>query len=198
MEFSFTSHNESDTDRFGAALARVLPSGAVVALVGTLGAGKTRLVQAVAKAVGMDPHEVVSPTFVLVHEYHVSPGRHGDSPAESQKAEVSAPQNPGLPARADEALPPAAVSTIYHLDAYRIRDDDEFLQLGPEEYFESDGWTFVEWADRVANCLPPEHTRIEIEVTGPNQRRFSVSAKGERFQATIDALRTNLISIPKH
>lgn len=68
--FTFHARSESDTASLGAALANVLPDGAVVALVGTLGAGKTRLVQAIAAASGVDPAEVVSPTFVLVHEYH--------------------------------------------------------------------------------------------------------------------------------
>ena len=43
--------------------------------------------------------------------------------------------------------------TIYHIDAYRVRDEDEFESLGPEEYFESDGLVLVEWADRVAALL---------------------------------------------
>jgi tRNA threonylcarbamoyladenosine biosynthesis protein TsaE len=173
MPFVFHVNTEADTDRFGAALAGVLPAGAVIALVGTLGAGKTRLVQAVAKSAGIDSREVVSPTFVLVHEYQISPGR---------KAGGNTPQNPGLSAGAAE------VSAIYHLDAYRIRDDDEFLQLGPEEYFASDGWTFIEWADRVANCLPPNHLRIEIEVAGQTQRRFTVTAVGIQFEKTIAKL----------
>ena len=45
-EFTFLATNESDTQRLGAALAKVLPPGTTVALIGTLGAGKTRLVQA--------------------------------------------------------------------------------------------------------------------------------------------------------
>ena len=45
---------------------------------------------------------------------------------------------------------------LFHFDAYRIRDDDEFLELGPEEYFEGQGATLVEWASRVARCLPPD------------------------------------------
>jgi len=40
------------TDRVGRILARVLPDGTTVALIGTLGAGKTRLVQAIAAAAG--------------------------------------------------------------------------------------------------------------------------------------------------
>ena len=38
---------------------------------------------------------------------------------------------------------------VFHFDTYRLKDDDEFLALGPEEYFDADGITFVEWADRV-------------------------------------------------
>ena len=55
---------------------------------------------------------------------------------------------------------------IYHFDTYRLKDDDEFLDLGPDEYFDSNGLTFVEWADRVAELLPDERLEITIEVTG--------------------------------
>ena len=68
-EYIFNSESPTDTDRLGAALASALPDGAVVALIGTLGAGKTRLVQALAAACGIDRGEVVSPTFVLCHEH---------------------------------------------------------------------------------------------------------------------------------
>ena len=59
----------SATDRLGRLLAENLPDGSVVALVGTLGAGKTKLVQAIAKHSGYDEATVSSPTFVLLHEY---------------------------------------------------------------------------------------------------------------------------------
>ena len=68
-EYIFNSESPADTDRLGAALAAALPDDGVVALCGTLGAGKTRLVQAVAAACGIDRGEVVSPTFVLCHEH---------------------------------------------------------------------------------------------------------------------------------
>jgi tRNA threonylcarbamoyladenosine biosynthesis protein TsaE len=191
MQLIFDADREQDTDRFGAALASVLPPGAVVALTGTLGAGKTRLVQAVAKAVGIDAREVVSPTFVLVHEYD----------ARVQPATSSAESGSGFRVQGSltgetpdhqtpDHQPP--VSTIYHLDAYRICDDDEFRELGPEEYFDSGAWTFIEWADRVADCLPSDYLRIAIDVTSPTARHFTVSAQGERLTATIEALRDRL------
>jgi tRNA threonylcarbamoyladenosine biosynthesis protein TsaE len=61
--------SEADTERLGRALAGVVRPGQVVGLVGTLGAGKTRLVRALAEALGVDPRAISSPTFVLIHEY---------------------------------------------------------------------------------------------------------------------------------
>ena len=69
QDLVFISESLADTDRLGAALAAALPDGAVVALCGTLGAGKTRLVQAIAVACGIDRSEVTSPTFVLCQEH---------------------------------------------------------------------------------------------------------------------------------
>ena len=59
----------SATDRLGRLLAETLPNSGVVALIGTLGAGKTRLVQSIAKHTGCGEHTAASPTFVLLHEY---------------------------------------------------------------------------------------------------------------------------------
>src|SRR5436309_7604500 len=69
-ELIFDAADEVGTDRFGAALAAAIPPGCVIALLGTLGAGKTRLVQAIAAACGMSREDVVSPTFVLCQQYH--------------------------------------------------------------------------------------------------------------------------------
>src|SRR5437588_2782718 len=59
------------TQAFGRQLAALLFPGAVVALVGPLGAGKTHLVRAVAEGLGIaDSRLVTSPTFVLIQEYN--------------------------------------------------------------------------------------------------------------------------------
>jgi tRNA threonylcarbamoyladenosine biosynthesis protein TsaE len=153
--FIVDADDESATMALGGALAELLPGGAVVALCGTLGAGKTRLVQAVAEANGAAPRSAISPTFVLVNEYG------GRRP-------------------------------IYHFDAYRIKDDDEFLELGAEEYFAGTGLCFVEWADRVARCLPPERLEIRIEVTGETARRFEVCSLGGRYDEAARRLESRL------
>ena len=54
------------------ALAASFRGGEVVLLTGELGAGKTAFVRGLARGVDADPHEVASPTFVLLTSY---PGR---------------------------------------------------------------------------------------------------------------------------
>ena len=58
------------TRDLGQRLGRLLFPGAVVALVGPLGAGKTHLARAIAEGLGVaDARAVTSPTFVLIQEY---------------------------------------------------------------------------------------------------------------------------------
>lgn len=68
-ELVFDSVSEAETDRLGRSLSAVLTPGTVIGLIGPLGAGKTRLVRAIAEALGADPGAIGSPTFVLIHEY---------------------------------------------------------------------------------------------------------------------------------
>ncbi|MGH9104923.1 MAG: tRNA (adenosine(37)-N6)-threonylcarbamoyltransferase complex ATPase subunit type 1 TsaE [Acidimicrobiales bacterium] len=63
----------ADTQRLGAALARVLRPGDTVLLGGGLGVGKTTFTQGLARALGV-AGPVTSPTFVLVHSYPTRAG----------------------------------------------------------------------------------------------------------------------------
>ena len=68
---SIISHNPQQTFEIGSRLAGELRPGAVLALAGDLGAGKTQLVKGLAAGLGIET-EPTSPTFTLIHEY---PGR---------------------------------------------------------------------------------------------------------------------------
>jgi len=153
QRITFEASDEAATARLGVALSKFLPDGVVVGLYGTLGAGKTRLVQEIAVACGVNRRQVVSPTFVLVQEHH---GRR----------------------------------SIYHFDAYRLKDEDEFLELGPEEYFDRSGLVFIEWADKVQSCLPEQRIEIHIEVGSETSRRFEVVAVGDRHADVIRELQS--------
>ena len=60
--------NESETEKFGIELAGKLDPGAVIALEGDLGTGKTTLTKSIARGLGIDD-VITSPTFNIVKEY---------------------------------------------------------------------------------------------------------------------------------
>jgi len=66
---TITTQSETETGEVGRKLASTLEPGAVVLLVGDLGAGKTALVRGLAEGLGVPPEEVSSPTFTLMQEY---------------------------------------------------------------------------------------------------------------------------------
>lgn len=71
MEKVLTSNSADETERIAAELAATLRPGAVLALHGDLGAGKTCFIRGLARGLGVTRH-VHSPTFTLINEY---PGR---------------------------------------------------------------------------------------------------------------------------
>jgi tRNA threonylcarbamoyladenosine biosynthesis protein TsaE len=66
---TFVSNSEQDTFTLAETLGRTLQPGTFVLLRGDLGAGKTAFVRGLASALGIDPGDVSSPTFVLVQHY---------------------------------------------------------------------------------------------------------------------------------
>ena len=64
-----TTKSEGETAAIASVLAADLKPGAVLLVSGNLGAGKTAFVRGLAEGLGVDPAEVSSPTFTLVHEY---------------------------------------------------------------------------------------------------------------------------------
>jgi tRNA threonylcarbamoyladenosine biosynthesis protein TsaE len=61
--------SEAETQAVASELAATLKPGDVLLLSGDLGAGKTTFVKGLAAGLGIDPDEVSSPTFTLLHEY---------------------------------------------------------------------------------------------------------------------------------
>ncbi len=52
---------------------------------------------------------------------------------------------------------------IYHFDLYRLRDVDEFLSMGFDEFFGLDGICCIEWSERIASYLPADCLKISID-----------------------------------
>ena len=64
----YITNSPVETENIGAALARVLPAGTVIAYRGDLGAGKTAFTRGLARGLGY-AEPVTSPTYTIVHEY---------------------------------------------------------------------------------------------------------------------------------
>ncbi|MAN59470.1 MAG: tRNA (adenosine(37)-N6)-threonylcarbamoyltransferase complex ATPase subunit type 1 TsaE [Flavobacteriaceae bacterium] len=64
---------------------------------------------------------------------------------------------------------------LYHFDFYRIEKEEEALDIGIEDYFESDAWIFVEWPNKIENFLPEQYCRIEIEINNDQSRTLKLT-----------------------
>jgi tRNA threonylcarbamoyladenosine biosynthesis protein TsaE len=63
------TRSDAETEALGKELGLAMGPGAIVYLVGDLGAGKTVFVRGLAAGLDVDPDEISSPTFTLIHEY---------------------------------------------------------------------------------------------------------------------------------
>ena len=150
-------------------LVAVLPDHAFIALEGDLGAGKTTFVKAVAAAVGIDPAEVVSPTFGLIHIH--------DSPAAG-----------GRPLRIVHA-------DMYRLsgaaELHEIGWEDAIAGR-----FGKRIWTFVEWPSRIAAALPVERLDIALHIDSETARTLEFSSPAAAYRPVIAAFADRAPPIP--
>ena len=65
--------------------------------------------------------------------------------------------------QADELL-------AFHIDCYRIQSEEEALDIGIEEYLDTDKWVFVEWSERIKNLLPTNRTQVSIDLAESGDR----------------------------
>lgn len=75
---------------------------------------------------------------------------------------------------------------LYHLDLYRL--DNEGMDFDLEDYINSDGITIIEWPFNVKSILPNEYLLIEIEIVSEEERKFTFSAKGKKYQEVVNYL----------
>lgn len=156
-QLTVSTQSADETRELGVRLGRLLRGGDVVALEGELGAGKTTLTQGIASGLGVDAY-VRSPTFTLVNEYD---------------------------------LPGGAV--LFHIDGYRLGETMSEAMLeadtfGMEQMMEDrDSIAIVEWADRLAGLLPPDHLKVQLTYVDqqPDGRMLTLCAHGPRGEEIL-------------
>ena len=63
---------------------------------------------------------------------------------------------------------------VYHFDVYRLKSESEALDMGIDEYLYSGNWCFVEWAEKIPNLLPSEHSIVNITLLENGNRLLSL------------------------
>ncbi|MDR0878265.1 MAG: tRNA (adenosine(37)-N6)-threonylcarbamoyltransferase complex ATPase subunit type 1 TsaE [Treponema sp.] len=145
----FVSSSPEETIALGKRIASRLQPGSVIALRGGLGAGKTCLTRGIAQGLGIE-ETVTSPTYTIISEY-------------------------------EGTLPPAGTNVpggkfpLYHIDAYRLAGEDDFINIGGEELINGAGISVIEWSERIPLSIPKDAFFIDIEITGDSKRMIHLS-----------------------
>lgn len=152
----FRTGSEEETIALGVQIGRLLRPGDVLGLDGPLGAGKTRLVRGIAEAMELDPAQVSSPTYVLVHEYSLPRGGHLRGINSSHGSSIQTP--------------------LLHVDAYRLSGPEDLDSLGWDRVMGAFGVVVVEWSERILEALrnEPSLARLHIEPISPSERRMDL------------------------
>lgn len=63
----------------------------------------------------------------------------------------------------------------YHFDFYRLKNEEEALDFGIEDYLYADAWLFMEWPENISSLLPEDVTNISIEILDENTRMLTLN-----------------------
>lgn len=64
---------------------------------------------------------------------------------------------------------------VFHVDLYRIKNQQELYDTGLDEYLSGESYCFIEWPDLAVPLLPPETVTIKISVENTLHRILDVS-----------------------
>jgi len=119
----------------------------VFAFHGQMGAGKTSFIHALCEEMGVKD-VVSSPTFPIINEYRQVQQNGEDG---------------------------ATIQPLYHMDLYRVKDEEEALRAGVEDALYSGHTCLVEWPEK-APAIFPEHTvHVFIELVDHKTRRLKIA-----------------------
>lgn len=110
----------------------------IVAFHGNLGAGKTTLIKALCKELGVKEN-ITSPTYSIIQQY------------KTQSGEI-----------------------IYHIDLYRLKDEEEAVQAGIEECLYSGNKCFAEWPEKAFSIFPAGTVEVFLETFENTTRKMTV------------------------
>jgi tRNA threonylcarbamoyladenosine biosynthesis protein TsaE len=84
---------------------------------------------------------------------------------------------------------------FYHIDLFRLEWEKEAEELGLEDYFQGEGITAIEWADKIPSFLPKEMLLIHIAYTGKKTRSIEMVGKGKRFLNLVNQIQSSELRV---
>ena len=64
---------------------------------------------------------------------------------------------------------------VFHMDLYRLRDEDDLLSVGYEDYLGRRGYVLCEWSEKIPSAIPDDAIRVTISKTdGETGRKITV------------------------
>jgi tRNA threonylcarbamoyladenosine biosynthesis protein TsaE len=64
---------------------------------------------------------------------------------------------------------------IYHIDLYRVKNSEEIMSIGFDDYLYSNGVCLIEWAEKAEKALPKKITKVDIFSLNPQQRKITIN-----------------------
>ena len=78
------------------------------------------------------------------------------------------------------------VTSLYHIDCYRIKSAKEILDIGFNEILEDKNAVIaVEWADKIKKILPDKRVDIKFEFVDEKTREIDLEVKGRKYQKLL-------------
>lgn len=64
---------------------------------------------------------------------------------------------------------------LYHIDLYRLKDEEEAIRTGVEDCLYSSDYCFVEWPERAEALLPDDTVHVHLSVEGDMHRSLEIA-----------------------
>jgi tRNA threonylcarbamoyladenosine biosynthesis protein TsaE len=70
----------------------------------------------------------------------------------------------------------AVAGNVYHMDWYRLKNAEEVIQAGCEDYIANGNLCFIEWPEKAPELLPLNTLFIQLEILAADERRITINA----------------------
>lgn len=75
---------------------------------------------------------------------------------------------------------PNSSKTLYHLDLYRLNEQQSLEELGVADLFsDPEAIVVIEWPEKLADSLPPHTTYITLETLSPEERKIEITEQNQ-------------------